>query len=65
MTPKYFAVVDNRNESRRDYPLRATEQEEAMQEAQKYKGHLLVGGSVHVIENGVGEVGAFGRDVQP
>ena len=63
-TPKYFAVVSNPTESRRDHPLNAQDADAAMQEAQKFHGHLLRGGAVHVIRNGVGEVGAFGRDGQ-
>lgn len=62
MVPMFFAVINNPSESQRDHPLRAQTPEKALKEAEKFKGHLLVGGRVHVIRNGVGEVGAFGRD---
>jgi len=56
-TPKFFAVINNPTESRRDFPLNAQDADGAMREAQKFHGHLLRGGAVHVVENGVREVG--------
>lgn len=64
MTPKFFAVINNPGETQRDHRLSALTEEKALKEAEKFKGSLLVGGQVHVIRNGVGEVGAFGRDGQ-
>ena len=64
MVPMFFAVVSNPGEAKRDHRLTALTPEKAMKEAEKFRGSLLLGGSVHVIRNGVGEVGAFGRDGQ-
>lgn len=64
LTPKYFAVINNPAESRRDHPLNAQDADAAMQEAQKFHGHLLRGGAVHVIENGVREIGALSQSGQ-
>lgn len=64
MVPMFFAVVNNPGETQRDHRLTALTEEKALKEAEKFKGSLLVGGQVHVIRNGVGEVGAFGRDGQ-
>lgn len=60
-TPKYFAVINNPAESRRDHPLNAQDADGAMQEIQKFHGSLMRGGSVHVIENGMGEVGSLNQ----
>lgn len=60
-TPKYFAVVSNPTESRREHPLNAQDDDSAMSEIQKFHGSLMRGGSVHVIENGVREVGALSQ----
>lgn len=56
-TPKYYVVINNPTESHRERPLDAQDEDAAMQEAEKFIPHLLRGGAVHVIENGVREVG--------
>lgn len=62
MVPMFFASINNPSETPRDFPLRALTPEKALREAERFKDSLLLGGMVQVIQNGVGEVGAFGRD---
>lgn len=61
MVPKFIAVVRNPRSKPRDFPLSSETPDAAVAEAAKYKGSLLAGGTVCVIENGGAQVGAFGR----
>jgi len=60
-TPKFFVVIANPTESHSERPLKAEDVEGALKEAEKFIPHLLIGGKVHVIENGVREVGVVNQ----